>query len=345
MLAPKFAGASDTSFENVKLGKGESSLVVPPLGIGAWSWGDQGVWGYGGYDKEFTDASIEAAFQAAVKSGVTFFDTAEVYGEGRSEELLGQLLRGLPAADRTAAVVASKFYPVDPRTSLPRLNLPGDLITALDASRRRLGVDRIDLYQIHAPLVAAAPEAVGDALVEAILSGRCKAVGVSNYALDELLPLQRRLERRGLSLASNQVEYSLLRQLPETSGLLSACRDMGIGTIAYSPLAMGRLTGKYSAANRPKGTRFFSNYPMDKIEPLLSAMREIGERHGGKTPAQVALNWLMCKGAIPIPGAKNAKQAADNAGALGWRLGPEEVDRLAALGRIGGTSVWQHDGR
>jgi hypothetical protein len=78
MLAPKFAGASDTSFENVKLGKGESSLVVPPLGIGAWSWGDQGVWGYGGYDKEFTDASIEAAFQAAVKSGVTFFDTAEV---------------------------------------------------------------------------------------------------------------------------------------------------------------------------------------------------------------------------------------------------------------------------
>jgi len=150
----------------------------------------------------------------------------------------------------------------------------------------------------------------------------------------------------GMALATNQVEFSLLRTMPESGGLLRACRELGVVLLAYSPLAMGRLTGKYSAANPPPGKRNFSAFPMAEIDPVVAELRRLGERHGGKTPAQVALNWLLCKGAVPIPGAKNAAQAEQNAGALGWRLAPDEVaglDRVAKFGQRGlFNRVWQH---
>ena len=139
--------------------------------------------------------------------------------------------------------VATKFYPVDPRYNIPRS--AKDLLPALDASLARLRVESVDLYQIHNPGFLSG-RAIGEALAEAVKSGRCKAVGVSNYALDEMMPVYRALEKEGIPLASNQVEFSLLRQLPRTGGLLSACRDLGVGILAYSPLGMGRLTGKYS---------------------------------------------------------------------------------------------------
>ena len=111
-------------------------------------------------------------------------------------------------------------------------------------------------------------------------------------------------------------------------------------------MAMGRLTGKYSAANPPRGKRNFSDFPMAEIEPIVAELRRIGAAHGNRTPAQVALNWLICKGAVPIPGAKNAAQAEQNAGALGWRLGADDVaalDRVAKFGqRAIFNRVWQH---
>jgi aryl-alcohol dehydrogenase-like predicted oxidoreductase len=147
-------------------------------------------------------------------------------------------------------------------------------------------------------------------------------------------------------LATNQVEYSLLRTMPETGGLLRACSELGVTLLAFSPLAMGRLTGKYNAANPPPGDRKFSDYPMPEIEPVIAELRRIGAARGNKTPAQVALNWIICKGAVPIPGAKNASQAEQNAGALGWRLSVDEVaalDRVAKPGRRGAFHrVWQH---
>ena len=126
------------------------------------------------------------------------------------------------------------------------------------------------------------------------------------------------------------MEYSLLQRGPERSGLLAACRDLGVTLIAYSPLGQGLLTGKYTAEHPPPGARRRRARRLDRIEPLIGLLRQIGEAHGGKTPAQVALNWAICKGTVPIPGAKNARQAGDNAGALGWRLADDEVAALDA---------------
>jgi aryl-alcohol dehydrogenase-like predicted oxidoreductase len=137
------------------------------------------------------------------------------------------------------------------------------------------------------------------------------------------------LARRGIPLASNQVEYSLWQRKPETSGLLEVCRQLDVTLIAYSPLAQGLLTGKYTPKNPPPGVRGRRyGRALGKVQPLVSLLRDLGAVHGGKTPAQVALNWTICKDAVPIPGAKNARQAMDNAGALGWRLSPEQVQAL-----------------
>ena len=143
------------------------------------------------------------------------------------------------------------------------------------------------------------------------------------------------LARRGVPLASNQVHYSLLHRQPEWNGVLAACRELDVRLIAYSPLEQGILTGKFHAdasARLPHLRRLQSGYGPGKLRaalPLIEALRALGEAHGGKTPAQVALSWLMRQGALPIPGAKNAAQAEANAGALGWELSDEEVVRLS----------------
>jgi pyridoxine 4-dehydrogenase len=115
----------------------------------------------------------------------------------------------------------------------------------------------------------------------------------------------------------------------EKNGTLARCKELGIRLVAYSPLEKGLLTGKYSVDNPPPGSRarVYTNL-IGKIQPLLKLMTETGQDHGGKANAQVALNWVICKGALPIPGAKNAEQAQENAGALGWRLTDEEVAKL-----------------
>jgi len=320
LSAPASSSAASAS---VKLGKGGQGLLVPEMGVGAWSWGDQTTWGYGtvgGANQE----SIAAAYQACIANGITLIDTAEIYGNGVSETILGKLLAATPPAQRSKIQIATKFFPSDPNTDMPRS--AKELIPALDASLRRLQVKQVDLYQIHGPGLLSDGTQIGLALAEAVQSGRCKAVGVSNFALDEMMPVYTALEKQGIPLASNQIEFSLLRQLPKTGGLLAACNDLGIGILAYSPLGMGRLTGKYGPAKKklPIG-RTFGRVPAGTLDPLLAKMREIGAKHGEKTPAQVALNWLICNSVVPIPGAKNAQQARDNAGALGWRLTSDEV--------------------
>jgi aryl-alcohol dehydrogenase-like predicted oxidoreductase len=137
------------------------------------------------------------------------------------------------------------------------------------------------------------------------------------------------LARQNIPLASNQVHYSLLNRTVEKNGLLARCKELGIRLIAYSPLEQGLLTGKYDPNNRPPGTR--ARIPaslLSKIEPVIKLMTTIGQDRGGKTNSQVALNWAICKGTLPIPGAKNVEQAQENAGALGWKLTEEEVAQL-----------------
>jgi aryl-alcohol dehydrogenase-like predicted oxidoreductase len=181
----------------------------------------------------------------------------------------------------------------------------GALLRALRGSLRRLGVRQVSLYQIHWSNPPVAVEIWVDALADAVAVGLTKAVGVSNFSVGQMRRAHAVLARRGVPLASNQVEYSLLHRDPERNGLLDACRELGVRLIAYSPLSKGLLTGKYTPGNPPPGIRRRLLWEkLVTVQPLIGLMREIGQGHGGKTSAQVALNWTICKGALPIPGAR-----------------------------------------
>ena len=208
---------------------------------------------------------------------------------------------------------------------------------ALHHSLDRLGLESVDLYQMHWPFPPVSIDTWMDAMADAVQAGLIRAVGVSNYNVEQTRRAYDALARRGVPLASNQVDYSLLQRKPETNGLLALCQQLNVTLIAYSPLAQGLLTGKYTPQNPPPGLRG-RRYGgiLARIQPLTGLLREVGQAHGGKTPAQVALNWTISKGTVPIPGAKNARQAIDNAGALGWRLADAEVAALdAASARVG----------
>ena len=169
-----------------------------------------------------------------------------------------------------------------------------------------------------------------DLMADAVESGKVKAVGVSNYSAEQMRIAHTALARRGIPLASNQVEYSLLHRQPEVNGVLDACCELGVMLIAYQPLASGALTGKYATGIRPTGLRrfmgIFRGKHLEAVAPVVSLLREIGVRYG-KSPAQIALRWLIeNENVLPIPGAKNGKQAADNAGALLFHLTPEEIE-------------------
>jgi aryl-alcohol dehydrogenase-like predicted oxidoreductase len=309
---------------------GRSSLQVSRLGVGAMTWGEArglarlhpakiAYGGAHGYAEE------RAALDASLAAGVTLFDTAAMYSGGASERGLGLLARGTPA------ILATKF----PSGFLARADsMPRDL----EASIARLG--HVDLYQHHFPTAWVSIPRLMGLMADAVAAGRIKAVGVSNYSAEQMRTAHAGLATRGVPLASNQVEYSLLHRQPEVNGVMNACRELGVTLIAYQPLASGLLTGKYSAGVKPTGLRRFSPHfrsrALEAVAPVVALLREIGERYG-KSPAQVALRWLIeNETVLPIPGAKNGRQAADNGAALSFRLTEDEI---AALDRA--TRAWQ----
>ena len=297
-----------------RIGLAGSDVSIPPLGVGTWAWGDKGTWGMGGYDQSLTESTIRDAWEASIEAGVVLFDTAEIYGGGESERIIGRLLAADPGV-RDRVVIASKFMPSPWKLerALPRL------LSAARRSCQRLGVDSIDLYQIHGPVSFRSHAALADALAAAQAEGLVKAVGVSNYSAKETRAMDAALRTRGLRLASNQIEFSLLRAMPLRVGLIARCRELGVVPLAYSPIGQGRLTGKYSAANPPPGGRTFSAHPMAKVDAVVAELRRIGEAHGDRTPSQVALAWLIAQGAVPIPGAKNGARPRRTQGRWGGR--------------------------
>ncbi|WP_051304395.1 aldo/keto reductase [Calidithermus chliarophilus] len=293
---------------------------VPPLGLGTWQWGDRLFWDYG---KGYKDGDLEAAFGESLAAGVRLYDTAEVYGMGKSERLLGRFIR----ESGQRPLVVSKCFPFPWRFSRK------SLIAALRASLRRLELPRLDLYLLHWPWPPVPLEQWAEALAEAYELGLTRAVGVSNCDLPQMERVVRTLARHGVKLAANQVEYSLLERKPERDGLLEAMRREGVVLMAYSPLAMGWLTDKYSPQNPPTGPMRGRKYRLSegKIPGLLEALREVAQAHQA-TPAQVAIRWCVQKGTLPIPGAKTAAQARSNAGALHLRLSEAEMRRLEQAG-------------
>lgn len=259
------------------------------------------------------------AFEASVAAGVTLFDTASMYSGGASERRLGELAQGKDV------VIATKFPPGP-------FSRTEDMPQALDASLARLGRSWVDLYQHHFPSSRVSIPKLMDLMADAVEAGKIKAVGVSNYSAEQMRIAHAALAKRGIPLASNQVQYSLLHRQPEVNGVLDACHELGVTLIAYQPLASGALTGKYVTGDRPTGFRRFMGSFRGKgreaVVPVVALLREIGERYA-KSPAQVALRWLIENEAVlPIPGAKNGEQASQNAAALTFRLTSQEIDAL-----------------
>jgi aryl-alcohol dehydrogenase-like predicted oxidoreductase len=302
---------------------GGSGVVVPDMGLGGWQWGDKGRWGFGtGYGP----SEIADAFLGALEGRGRFFDTAEVYGHGTSEQVLGWMAARVPEP----LVLATKFAPLPGRGGVRAVP------EALRGSLRRLRRTVVDLYQVHwADRDEFDIEALMEVLAGCVRDGSVRLLGVSNFTAAEMLTADDALRARGLSLASHQVHYSLLHRAPERDGTLAACRERGATLIAYSPLEQGVLTGRYDPAHRPAGPRAAS--PLldpgvwPRVSALLDVMRDVAAAHGGRPLAQVALNWLRAKdNVLPIVGVKNGLQSREAMGARGWSLSAEDLARLDA---------------
>ena len=312
---------------------GRSLLQVPRMGVGAMTWGDArglarlhpaktAYGGAHGIEEE------KRALEISIEAGVNLFDTAAMYSIGAAELRLGELSRGKDV------IIATKF---PGGFSFKEEELPKQL----DASLKRLGRGSIELYQHHFPMKNISIPKLMNQLADVVEAGKVKAVGVSNYSAEQMRAAHAALAKRGVPLASNQVEYSLLNRQPEVNGVLDTCRELGITLIAQTPLAGGKLTGKYSAQNRAGGffRRILPQYSrkaMEEMQPVIKLLHEIGERYS-KTPSQVALRWLIENPLVlPIPGAKNGKQAMDNAETLKFSLTAEEVEILSQA-----TMLWR----
>lgn len=250
-------------------------------------------------------------------------------GAINSETLLGRFIKERKEKDPEVEVAVATKY-----AALPWRLGRESVVKALKDSLCRLGLSSVDLYQLHWPGIWG-NEGYIDGLGDAVEKGLVKAVGVSNYSEKRLRDAYKRLKERGIPLASNQVNYSLIYRLPEENGVKATCDELGITLIAYSPIAQGSLSGKYTPENPPSGPRgrLYTSEYLTQLQPLVKRIKEIGQNYD-KTPTQVALNWLIAQeNVIPIPGAKNGEQAAEFIGALGWRLSEEEIQELRSLAK------------
>lgn len=298
--------------ERVELGR--TGLKLAPLGVGAMSWGTRSPLAYGG--TKDPNAEVEALDQL-LEAGVNLVDTAEMY---RNERRVGELVRG-----RQQIVLATKYAPWPYRRR-------SSVLRALDRSLERLGRDHVELYQVHmAPRTMSIPTLMRE-LAIAHRDGRVRAIGVSNFDARQTRQAHAALADEGIPLASNQMQYSLLYRRPETNGVLDTCRELAVTLIAYMPLASGALTGSYHSGNRPGGIRRFMPAfragNLDAITPVIGLLTEIGQAHDAAA-STVALRWLIQAGTMPIPGAKNARQARANGAALTIKLDDAEMSALS----------------
>lgn len=290
---------------------------VSVVGLGAWQFGTQG-WGY---ESEFGRADVEAITRRALDLGVNLIDTAEVYADGRSEELIGEAVR----EQRDQVFLATKVAP--PKADKSRV------IRAAEGSLRRLQMETIDLYQVHWPDPSTPHEHTMAGMRELQSKGLIGQVGVSNYSRRQWREAEDAL---GGPIIANQVEYSLLDRRPEAE-LLAFAQEADRVIIAYSPLAKGLLSGRYSEANLPGGVRVgdptFSRDNVRKALPLIAELRVVAAAHS-VTPAQVAMAWLLSTpNVVVIPGAKSVAQMEQNAAAADIVLTNNEWSRLEVLSR------------
>ncbi|HEY6577514.1 MAG TPA: aldo/keto reductase [Mycobacterium sp.] len=290
---------------------------VSRIGLGTWQFGSR-EWGYG---DDYASGPARDIVRRALAMGVTLFDTAEVYGLGKSERILGEAL----GDERADVAVASKVFPVAP--------FPAVIRQRERASARRLQLDRIPLYQIHQANPVVPDSVIMPGMRSLLDSGDIGAAGVSNYSLERWKKADAAL---GRPVISNQVDFSLARP-GALEDLVPFAERENRFVIAYSPLAQGLLGGRYGLDNRPGGVRatnsLFGTENLRRVEPLLQTVRDVATEVGAK-PAQVALAWLISlPGVVAIPGASSVEQLEFNVAAADIELSPSSRDALTAAAR------------
>lgn len=319
-------------------GKDGRDVQVPLISWGAWPWGDQSTWHWS--DEEFP--ALKAAWQECIKQGMMFVDTAQVYGTGRSEEILGDLINSnSPGVSREQIVVQTKWLPNVTDLGTNILHPVDAPVKELRNTLDRMKLEYIECYLVHGPVHISSIKQVAKGLAKCVEEGMTKTVGVANYSVEDMLKMKEALAEYGIPLATNQCEYSILRRMPEIEGMLEACRANNIVFQSYSSIAQGRLSGKYSKANPPPKEYRFSSYDMEHVEPCLEVQRKLATKYGVSVAA-VALNWNICKGAIPVIGMRKESQVVEDIKAFGWRLTREEIAELDSHGFEGNrTKAWQ----
>lgn len=303
---------------------GESGPVVSRFAFGTMTFGG-----------DTDEAAAHEMLDAYVEAGGTLIDTADIYGSGASERIVGRWLSARPGV-RERVLIATKGRFGFPGASLT----PAYLRTALDAGLARLGVDQVDLYQVHGPDDEHRVDEIVGFLAEIVTEGKARHVGVSNFAGWQVAKLARLLaERGGPPLVSQQIQYSLLARAVEWE-VVPAGVDAGVGTLLYGPLGQGWLTGKYRRDQRPPaGTRVaraedvtseaWHRRNTEEVWSVIEVLRDVAHTHG-VTPGQAALAWAADRPGVtaPIVGARTVAQLRESLAAAALHLGEEATARL-----------------
>jgi aryl-alcohol dehydrogenase-like predicted oxidoreductase len=304
---------------------GNSDLYISPIGLGVMQFaGGRGLFRtmFNGFAQPVKDEIVKTALEG----GINWFDTAEMYGNGRSEQTLRDALTNNQVKDEDV-LIASKWWPV------PRF--AGSIRRTIGTRLKNISPYTLDLHQVHWPHSFSSPEVQMNVLADLVEEGKIRAVGVSNFSEEYTHRAHNALFRRGLGLASNQVQFSLLHREIEHNGILKAAKELGVTVIAWSPLASGLLSGKFHKdaeilANTPATRRRRLASQLAETQTLIDVLDEIAQRHG-KSISQVALNWTIHfhgETIVAIPGASKVNHAREAAGVLDFRLSDAEIDQL-----------------
>ena len=306
---------------------GSSDLLVSPIGLGCWQFAGSGM----GYWNPPPQKEIDHIVQFSLEGGINWFDTAELYGSGRSEKALSSALQNAGKKNGDV-VIATKWNPI--------MRTASNIARTFPAREKHLSPFEVDLFQVHLPYSLSSVEAQMNAMADLMDAKKIKSVGVSNFSERRLRRAQAALNARGYSLASNQVKYNLLDRKIKRNGILAASKELKISIIAYSPLAQGLLSGRYhqnpqALRDLPLLRRRAVGGMVEKSKELVEALGEMAETYGVST-SQLALNWLVNyngETVVAIPGATKASHAQQNCAALNFKLKQTDMDKIEELSR------------
>jgi aryl-alcohol dehydrogenase-like predicted oxidoreductase len=312
------------------------ALTVPAVAVGTWAWGDSGEAGDGYFGSRLSESGLREAVEKAMSNGFTLWDTAMVYGMGRSETVLAQALTGY---DRGEYQLSTKFT--------PQIAGEGEdpVADMLEQSLDRLGTDHVDLYWIHNPADVARWTPL---LIPLLESGKVKHVGVSNHNMEQIALADQILGKAGFRVEAIQNHYSLLYRGSERAGILEYCRERAVRFFSYMVLEQGALTGRYSPANPlPEGSRRATEYNgiLPQLQVLTDRMGAIGADRGASA-ADVATAWAIAKGTTPIIGVTKPDYIDGLTRARGIELADGEIAELEALADAAGVDTrgwWEQE--